>query len=205
MVYQVVFLIHGLENHPQAHHAIEESDSMEPGFGVFPSEPDARWTMIDHASSAASSAAWTMTLKEGEPPPPPCYAPWVFMEIHDLFGDGSPEGDIVRIGCLHERAPDGSCQSGAPTPGTACLRRAPSRRNVRLTGGSGLPRDRIHEILQDGDEPVLEFEEGSNPSDSVLQETAHLLRKLRNTGINATVTGLSVAQKAKLGRMEWKR
>lgn len=160
--------------------------------------------MIDHAPSHSSQSSWTTILKEGGLPPPPCYAPWVFMEIHDLFGDGSPEGDIARVGCLHELAPDGSCQSGAPTPGTACLRRAPCRRTVRMAEGAGLPRAQIRDILQAGDEPVLEFDARSNPSDSTLQEIAHLLRKLRNTGLNATVSGLSTAQKAKLARMEWK-
>lgn len=161
--------------------------------------------MIDHTPSHSPQTSWTTTARESELPPPPCYTPWVFMEIHDLFGDKSPEGNVVRVGCLHECGPDGSCQSGAPEPGTACLRRTPCRRTVRLTDESGLPRAQIRDILQAGDEPVLEFDFISSPSDSTLFETAHLLRKLRNTGINVTVAGLSVAQKAKLGRMEWKR
>ncbi len=160
--------------------------------------------MIDHTPSHSSRASRTTAAREGELPTPPCYAPWVFMEIHDLFGDKSPEGDVVRVGCLHERGPDGICQSGAPTPGTACQRRQSCRRAVRVADAAGLPRERIRDILQAGDEPVLEFDFGSAPSDSVLSETAHLLRKLRNTGINVTVAGLSVAQKTKLGRMEWK-
>ena len=159
--------------------------------------------MIDHSPSP--QAHWTTSVKAGEPPPPPCYTPWVFMEIHDLFGDKSPEGNVVRVGCLHELGPDGTCQSGSPSSRNACLRRAPCRRTVRLADGSGLPRAQIREILQAGDEPVLEFDSRSNLPDSTLFETAHLLRKLRNTGINVTVAGLSVAQKAKLGRMEWKR
>lgn len=160
--------------------------------------------MIDHTPSPSPRTSWAKAVMEGELPPPPCYAPWVFMEIHDLFGDQSPEGNVVRVGCLHERGPDGNCQSGAPTPGTACLRRTSCRRVVRLTGESGLPRAQIRDILQAGDEPVLEFDAHANPSDSTLLETAHLLRRLRNTGINAAVSGLSVAQKAKLTRMEWK-
>ncbi len=160
--------------------------------------------MIDHTPSHSSRTSRTTAVREGELPTPACFAPWVFMEIHDLFGDNSPEGDIVRIGCLHERGPDGICQSGVPEPGTACLRRQSSRRTVRVADSAGLPRERIRDILQAGDEPVLEFAFGSEPSDSILSETAHLLRKLRNTGINVTVAGLSVAQKAKLGRMEWK-
>lgn len=161
--------------------------------------------MIDHAPFHDRSGHWETALPASAPTRPSCFAPWVFMVIRDLFGDGSAEGDVSRIGCLHETAVDGTCKTGTPTPGTSCGRVHPRRRVVRVPGGARLPRAEIRDVLQAGDDLVLEFDTGTPLTDATLSETAHLLRKLRNTGFSATATGLSSDDKSRLGRREWHR
>jgi hypothetical protein len=134
-----------------------------------------------------------------------CYVPWRFMEFRDLFGDGSSEGDFHRSGCLHEASPDGTCPNAHLEHQSGCRHSAPVHRTVEVDPlADRLPRERIRSILEAGDEICLEFVQGAVPTESVLAETAHLLRKLRNTGIPLTVCGLSTADKSRLSRLEWR-
>jgi len=126
------------------------------------------------------------------------------MEFRDLFGDGSASGDFRRVGCLHEVFEDGTCPNAHRHHVSGCQHAAPTRRAVEVDPlANRLPRERIRSILESGDEICLEFPKGASPSEELLAETAHLLRKLRNTGIPLTVSGLSTADKARLSRLEW--
>lgn len=126
------------------------------------------------------------------------------MELRDLFGDGSADGDFRRVGCLHEVLADGSCPKCPSRSGANCWQMRPERKSVRIPPDcTSLPRSDIRAILQAGDEICLEFETIASPSDEILRAVSNILRKLRNTGIQIVVSGLSTADKSKLSRLEW--
>ncbi len=128
------------------------------------------------------------------------------MEFRDLFGDQSEEGNFRRVGCLRNITAKESCPHCPDGDLSVCWHAQPRRRTVHVDLGSqALPRSEIRSILQSGDELFLEFDSRTPASDSLLAETSHLLRKLRNTGIGATLSGLSTTDKAKLSRLEWTR
>lgn len=160
--------------------------------------------MIDHSPQ---SIATTPQLSQGSKSlrkVAGCFTPWVFMEFRDLFGDRSSEGNFKRLGCIHETDPDGRCLQGTASDQAVCWETRPEKQVVHVPSGcTGLPRELIRTILQSGDELILQFEQGASPTLSALTETAHILRKLRNTGIHVTVSGLSTADKSKLSRLEW--
>ena len=159
--------------------------------------------MIDHSPSPLAGSSPPVSSRS-IPPLAECFAPWVFMDVRDLFGDGSPEGDFTRTACLHENSPDGRCRQGHPLPPPVCAETRPRKRTVRIPpGAKGLPRETIRAILQAGDELVLQFEPGDTPSLATLSEAASILRKLRHTGLAAAVAGLSTADKSRLCRLEW--
>lgn len=160
--------------------------------------------MIDHSPQAISTSPQLNQGSKSLRKVATCFTPWVFMEFRDLFGDRSPEGNFTRLGCIHESGPDGRCLHGNASEQTVCWETRPERQVVHVPSGcTGLPRELIRSILQSGDELILQFEQGSSPAHTSLSETAHILRKLRNTGINVTVSGLSTLDKAKLSRLEW--
>ena len=160
--------------------------------------------MIDHSPAPHLTTSVPTASARSIPPLAECFTPWVFMDVRDLFGDGSPEGDFTRTACLHEKSPDGHCRQGHPVHPAVCSDTHPRKRTVRIpSSAKGLPRDSIRAILQAGDELVLQFEPGETPSLAALSEAASILRKLRHTGLAAGVSGLSTADKSRLCRLEW--
>lgn len=160
--------------------------------------------MIDHSPQSVASAPPAKSGSRSVHKTATCFTPWVFMEFRDLFGDQSPDGNFSRLGCIHNTHPDGSCVHGDSPDQSVCWETRPDPHMVHVPSGStSLPRALIRAALQCSDELSMQFETGVSPTLPVLTETAHILRKLRNTGINASVSGLSSADKSKLCRLEW--
>ena len=160
--------------------------------------------MIDHSPPSIATYPPSSQGSKGLRKVANCFTPWVFMEFRDLFGDQSSEGNFTRLGCLHESGPDGQCLQGTPSEQAVCSETRPEKQIVLVPAGcTGLPRELIRSILQSGDELTLQFAQGTPLVPTVLTETAHILRKLRNTGIHVTVSGLSTLDKSKLSRLEW--
>jgi hypothetical protein len=160
--------------------------------------------MIDHSPQSVASAPQVSQGKRSLRKVATCFTPWVFMEFRDLFGDRSADGDFKRLGCIHESDSDGRCLHAAASDQTGCWESRPVKQVVHIPSGcTGLPRELIRTILQSGDELTLQFEQGVSPTLTALTETANILRKLRNTGIHVSVSGLSTPDKSKLTRLEW--
>jgi hypothetical protein len=160
--------------------------------------------MIDHSPQSIATSPQLNQGSKSLRKVAACFTPWVFMEFRDLFGDQSSEGNFTRLGCIHESGPDGQCLQGNATEQAICWETRPEKQVVHVPSGcTGLPRELIRSILQSGDELILQFEQGASPTATALTETAHILRKLRNTGISVTVSGLSTIDKSKLSRLEW--
>lgn len=160
--------------------------------------------MIDHSPQAVATAPQVSQGAKSLRKVASCFTPWVFMEFRDLFGDQSAEGNFKRLGCIHGTGSEGQCLHGKPSDQTVCWESRPEKQIVHVPSGcNGLPRELVRGILQSGDQLILQFEQGATATLKVLTETAHILRKLRNTGIDVTVSGLSTPDRTKLTRLEW--
>lgn len=133
--------------------------------------------------------------------------PWAFMEFRDLFGDGDVSGDLVRKACfcLSCNRTDGCDEcasrfSGESECGTTGWG---GRRIVEIDpGADGIPREQVRSALLDGADIVLVFRLGMIPSDRLLGEVAHLVRRLRSAGTTLTIDGLANSVRARIARLE---
>lgn len=135
-----------------------------------------------------------------------CFQPWSFMEIRDLFGDGSSSGDLVRVACFGHSSLGqpfaegcdgsfGASECGPEAAARECV--------VRVEpSAAGLPRDLLRQAISQGADIVLEFLPGCIPSDSMVREIASVMRRLRTSGLSLTLSGLATSIRARISRQE---
>lgn len=132
---------------------------------------------------------------------------WAFMEFRDLFGDGDVSGDLVRQACFCQSCnrTDGcdECASRYACDSESALAGWGGRRIVEIDPeAEGLPREAVRTALLEGADIVLVFAQGVIPSDRILREVAHLVRRLRTAGTTLTIDGLANSMRARIARLE---
>lgn len=129
------------------------------------------------------------------------------MQFRDLFGDGDVSGDLDRKACLSL-----SCNWKECCETCSCRDSAESECGKTGWGGQrvieiaqdavGLPREAVRAALLDGADIVLNFSKGAALSERMLQEVAHLLRRLRSAGTSVALHGLANTVRARIARQE---
>lgn len=126
------------------------------------------------------------------------------MEIRDLFGDGSSEGDIRRTACLRcSMAPGGASVECMGRPADCPEVPDPDEAVVPVSPeATRLPREAVREAVRLGRDLRLDFEKGRKHTDPLLRETANLVRRLRTAGMTVTLAGLGSSERSRLARHE---
>ncbi|MCB9497648.1 MAG: hypothetical protein H6686_12250 [Fibrobacteria bacterium] len=135
-----------------------------------------------------------------------CEKPWLFMELRDLFGDGSRMGNLVRKSCPVaadlmvdvDHCPEGQCRfpqsMGDYTGKQRVVRVDPTQ--------DSLPRSEVVDAVRRGQDLELSFPPSEVPTESILREVATLVRRLRTSGLQLTFTGLAMSVRARIARLE---